>query len=87
MSGAKKYGAYNWRGNAVVASIYLAAAIRHVSAFQDGEQNAPDSKVHHLGHAIASLAILLDAEATGNLIDDRPKGGKFAEVLEQFTEK
>ncbi len=81
-NGAAKYGAYNWRGHPVIASIYLDACLRHVHAWHDGEERADDSGVHHLGHALACLAILLDAQATGNLVDDRPKGGgAFAKAL------
>lgn len=85
MNGAAKYGPYNWRGNAVIASIYVDAIMRHVMAYFDGEEVAPDSGVTHLGHVIACAAILLDAKATGNLVDDRPKGGKAAEILEQLN--
>lgn len=72
MDGANKYGAYNWRDKAVIASIYVDAAKRHIDDWFEGIKRARDSEVHHLGHGIACLAILLDAEETGNLIDDRP---------------
>ncbi len=72
MDGAEKYGPYNWRDKAVVAHIYVDAARRHLDEWFEGQENAADSKVHHLGHAIACCAILLDAQATGNLLDDRP---------------
>ncbi len=72
MDGGGKYGPYNWRKNKVLASIYIAAAKRHLDAWFEGQRLADDSKCHHLGHARACLGILLDAEATGNLIDDRP---------------
>jgi hypothetical protein len=72
MDGGGKYGPYNWRANKVVASIYVAAAKRHLDAWFEGQLYAEDSGCHHLGHARACLGILLDAEATGNLIDDRP---------------
>jgi hypothetical protein len=72
MDGAKKYGAYNWRAKKVVAHIYVDAALRHLTSWFEGEELASDSKVHHLGHAIACCAILLDAQETGNLVDDRP---------------
>lgn len=78
--GRRKYGLFNWRGNSVAGSVYLNAALRHVFAFRDGEDFAPDSKVHHLGHALASCAIVLDARATGNLIDDRGPHGSFPMV-------
>lgn len=73
MNGADKYGPYNWRDKAVIASIYVDAAFRHLMAWFEREEAAQDSGVHHLGHALACCAILLDAEATGNLIDDRPR--------------
>jgi hypothetical protein len=72
MDGAGKYGAYNWRANKVIASIYIAACKRHLDAWFEGETFADDSGCHHLGHGRACLGILLDAEATGNLLDDRP---------------
>jgi hypothetical protein len=81
MDGAQKYGAYNWRTKAVIASIYVDACKRHVDNWFEGQQRATDSEVHHLGHAIACLAILLDAEATGNLIDDRPEGNEVADKV------
>lgn len=86
--GASKYGPFNWRGNSVVASIYIDATLRHLAAWFDSKERcAPDSGVHHLGHVLANMAILLDAEATGNLIDDRPEGGKSTEVLETLNAK
>jgi hypothetical protein len=85
MNGAVKYGAYNWRGHSVIASIYVDACLRHVNAWFDGEELAADSGVRHLGHAIACLSILLDAQATGNLIDDRPPGGKFSSEIERVN--
>jgi hypothetical protein len=90
MNGAEKYGPYNWRGNAVIASIYIDAAMRHLLAYFEGEQEAPDSGVHHLGHVIACAAILLDAETTRNLVDDRPLKdyvGAASIVLDDLNKK
>lgn len=72
MDGGGKYGPFNWRANKVVASIYIAACKRHLDAWFEGQEFAEDSGCNHLGHARACLGILLDAQATGNLIDDRP---------------
>lgn len=81
MDGANKYGPYNWREKAIIASIYVDAAKRHIDAWFDArERVAPDSEAHHLGHARACLGIILDAEATGNLIDDRPVKGMLTAV-------
>lgn len=83
--GAIKYGPYNWRDNAVIASIYADATGRHMLAWFDGEDIDPKSGVPHLGHASACIAILVDAFETGNLIDDRPKAGKAADIIRRFT--
>ncbi len=79
--GARKYGAFNWREKDVRAHIYYEAMLRHLAAWYDGEQRAADSGVKHLGHVGACIAILLDAEANGNLIDDRPAKGPAAALL------
>lgn len=86
MDGAKKYGPYNWRDKKVLASVYIAAAKRHIDMWQERQEKASDSGVHHLGHAIACLAILLDAQAGGYLVDDRPMGG-VAHALEALNEE
>lgn len=87
MYGAAKYGPYNWRDNAVIASIYIDASMRHLAAwFDEKEEVASDSGVHHLGHVLANMAILLDAMETGNLVDDRPKDGKFASVIARLND-
>jgi Domain of unknown function (DUF5664) len=82
MNGADKYGPYNWREKDVIASIYVDAALRHLIAWFEREEIAEDSGVHHLGHAEACCAILLDAQENGNLIDDRPKS-KTREAIKQ----
>ena len=86
--GARKYGPYNWRepGKPVQARTYVAAAIRHWKAWLDGEECAQDSGVHHLGHAMACGAILLDAIATGQLADNRPAKGAAARLLKEGEE-
>jgi dATP/dGTP diphosphohydrolase len=76
MNGASKYGPYNWREKKVKASIYLDALERHITAWKEREEIAEDSGVHHLGHALACIAIIIDAMETGGLIDDRPKNGE-----------
>jgi len=88
MNGAQKYGPYNWREKKVRADIYIAAARRHISQWFDGEECAEDSCVHHLGHAMACLAILLDAQEYGCLIDNRPPGSSqagFGRVLAEIN--
>lgn len=73
--GARKYGPYNWRDSRISVSVYVAAVQRHIDAFWDGEDCAEDSGVHHLAHAMACLALLLDAKGVDMLQDDRPTPG------------
>jgi hypothetical protein len=70
--GQVKYGAWNYRGTKVYASIYISAAMRHLDAYLSGETYDPEDGTHHLGNAMACCAILLDTAAAGTLIDDRP---------------
>lgn len=71
--GAEKYGAFNWRKINVRSTIYGEAILRHLYAWMDGEDLA-DSGVKHLAHIGSCIAVLLDAESNGNLIDDRVRG-------------
>lgn len=85
LDGAAKYGRSNWRVSGVKASIYYDAARRHLDAWFEGEDKTKDSKVHHLGHALACIAIIVDAEAAGKLNDDRMFPGGFAKLLQELT--
>lgn len=85
--GAKKYGPFNWRKRKVKWSVYYAAAKRHLASAFDGEDIDPLSGVPHLAHMVACIAILMDAETTGCLIDDRPTKGGSSEVIEKYTIK
>ena len=84
-NGADKYGPYNWRLKRVSAMTYLAAAMRHIESFIDGEECASDSGVPHLAHAMASLGILVDALETGNLNDNRPPSGVAGVLIDRWT--
>lgn len=85
--GAGKYGPYNWREKAVSSMTYLHACSRHIAQYLDREDIDRKSLVHHLGHARACLAVILDAEAVGNLIDDRPPAAPTSALLEQLTKE
>lgn len=73
VDGAEKYGPYNWREKKVLARVYIAGIKRHVERWEAGEELATDSAVHNLGGVIACAALLLDAQTTGNLVDNRAK--------------
>lgn len=75
MDGANKYGPFNWRGKSIALMEYISSAQRHLLDFAEGENVASDSLCHHLGHAMACCAIMLDALALDIAIDDRPLPG------------
>jgi hypothetical protein len=50
----------------------ISGALRHIQRYQEGQTNDDSSGRHELGHAIARLAILIDAEFHGRAIDGRP---------------
>lgn len=83
----KGYGPYNWRDKKVKGSIYIAAALRHIFQYLDGQDIDEESGYPALGHAKASLGILIDAIENGNLIDDRPPKGPTSKVLTDYTKK
>lgn len=85
--GARKYGAYNYRENPVSLMTYINAAYRHLMSFQDREEVAEDSGVHHLGHAMACMAIVLDTLSLGMAVDDRPAPGAASEFIKENTKK
>ena len=86
--GAKKYGPYNWHENAVETMTYIAAARRHLMAFTAREERAEDSGAHHLGHVMACCAIVMDAEARGQLIDNRPAADTVAlEAMKKYHDE
>ncbi len=82
--GARKYGAFNWRETNVESMTYVGAALRHIAAYVDGETVDPESGNPHLAHAMASLAILVDAIEANKIIDNRPTAGPAAMTLERF---
>lgn len=80
--GARKYGAFNYRESSIAASTYQDAIERHTQAWFDGEDNDPETKVSHLASIMASCVLLLDAQATGKLHDDRQKTGLVRTTLD-----
>jgi len=85
LDGALKYGRANWRVAGVRASIYYDACRRHLNKWFEGEDMDPDSGVPHLGHALACLAILADAQAAGKLNDDRMVQGGYVNLIGVLT--
>lgn len=82
-NGANKYGPFNWRLKKISSMVYIAAALRHIAAWVDGEDYAEDSQVHHLDHAMACLGLLRDADSIDMLNDNRPPAGASARLLKE----
>lgn len=72
MEGGRKYGSHNYREIGVSMSTYYNAAMRHLVAWWEGEDIDPDSGVHHVVKAMASLFVVRDGMHMGNCVDDRP---------------
>lgn len=70
--GAIKYAEHNWR-KGFAWSRPLAAAMRHITAFNDGEDLDPESGLSHLAHAACCIMFLLEFEKTHPELDDRYK--------------
>lgn len=86
LDGMLKYGRQNWRDAGVRASIYVDACRRHLDAWYEGEECAPDNGVPHLAHALACLAIIIDAEAADKLVDDRAYNGSgYRALVDRLT--
>jgi len=85
LAGACKYGRNNWRVKGVRVSTYYDALLRHMTAYWEGEELDPEDGVSHLGHALACLAILADAEACGKVTDDRPCVSGWSELKATLT--
>lgn len=69
--GLAKYGHRNYAKTPVSLRVYLAAIRRHVAAYLAGEDDAPDSGLHHLAHVGANVHVILAAAQAGTLVDDR----------------
>ncbi len=83
LDGATKYGRSNWRAVGIRATIYYDAVDRHMSAWLEGEDNDPDSGLPHLAHALAGLAIVVDAIAAGRFNDDRMVKGGYRQLMDE----
>lgn len=71
--GREKYGQWNYKDG--IAYTRLAdAAFRHLSQFIDGQDLDDESKLNHLFHCMASVAMLIDCHKTHPEKDDRYKG-------------
>ena len=85
LNGMLKYGRSNFRAVGIRASIYQDAAKRHLDAWFEGEECDPDDGVPHLSAALACVAIIVDAQAAGKLVDDRMVAGGYRKLVDELT--
>jgi len=73
--GANKYEADNFKKGIAYRKL-IDAALRHILAISAGEDVDDESKNNHVGHAMASLAMLCYMMKHRPDLDDRYKGDK-----------
>jgi hypothetical protein len=57
--GASKYGKGNWKRLADWEERYFSATMRHLEAWQSGENKDPESGLPHLAHAATNIIFML----------------------------
>ena len=63
--GAEKYDPHNWRKVDDLQNRYSSAALRHIFAHIDGEDEDEETRLSHLAHAICCLMFKLEDELIG----------------------
>lgn len=71
MHGEKKYARWNW-AKGMPWSVPFACALRHLAAWQRGEDIDPESQLPHLAHAMCNLRMLTLYAQSFPEGDDRP---------------
>ena len=83
--GAKKYARHNWR-NGLEYSRLVAAAMRHMAAFNRGEDNDPETGLPHPAHAMCCMMFLTWMMANRTDMDDRWKAQHHLEKLNSLED-
>lgn len=73
--GARKYSRWNWR-DGIAYSRVLGALLRHVHAYNDGEDLDPETGLSHMAHAGCCITFLLTYIKERPELDDRYKPRK-----------
>lgn len=87
LEGARKYGRHNYRIAGVRSSVYVDAAMGHLSCYWEGEDIDELSGLHHVTKAIASLTVLRDSMIQDKYVDDRPPKTKNLEKVKANLQK
>lgn len=83
--GAQKYAAHNWREGLQVSRL-TAAAMRHLSAFNNGEDLDPESGLSHLYHASCCLMFASVMVTERPELDDRYKRPEQRKIPEEIVQ-
>lgn len=70
--GAKKYAPNNWR-KGIERTRLISAALRHILAYNEGEDTDPETGLSHLDHASCCLMFARETHETHPELDDRYK--------------
>lgn len=77
--GAAKYGPDNWRKGLAWRRL-TSAALRHILAFNEGEDLDPETSLSHLAHAMCMIMFVLESTQTHPELDDRWRGDQGSGV-------
>jgi hypothetical protein len=70
--GATKYAPRNWENGIAYSRLY-SAALRHLTAWHEGEDRDPETGISHLAHASCCVLFMLAFTIRGRVdVDDRP---------------
>lgn len=64
--GAAKYAPDNWQRVPQATTRYYDAAMRHISAWWEGEMDDPETGLPHLAHAMCCITFLMWLEIEAN---------------------
>ena len=81
--GATKYGRNNYFLGHNVTQL-TSAGMRHLLAYQNGEDLDPESGLSHLGHAMCCVAMLIKQLALGTSKDDRHKEEEVQDLSKKY---
>lgn len=79
--GAEKYDAHNWR-KGIRYTRLIDAMLRHIHAFNDGENTDPESGLSHMAHVGCCVMFLLWMEKNRQDLDDRHNMAKALGQIE-----
>lgn len=84
--GARKYSPENWRYVENGPARYLDAALRHIAAYMQGEDNDPESNLPHLSHALCCIMFMVDLQLQPSDADGKHDGDVCVEeVLDSWA--